>query len=101
MRITLAEGCKEPDYSIYDPVDPENPFLYDSSANLYPTIAFEVAYSEKAEKLSRDAARLLLLSNGHIQLVVALISRRIARLNPSLGLIGKWLEWTTYPMVKK
>ncbi|KAF8223967.1 hypothetical protein L208DRAFT_1059582, partial [Tricholoma matsutake] len=58
------DGEKTPDFAIY-----EQPDIPDAWTH-YPTIAWEVGYSETAKKLGRDAARLVVGTFGGIQLVI-------------------------------
>lgn len=64
--IQLSRNRKDPDFSVYVHT-PEAKHQCNK-----PTIAWETAYTESEEDLTLDAARLLCLSNGFIQLVIAI-----------------------------
>lgn len=63
--IKLSRDRKDPDFSIYV----HNPTSI-HQCNI-PTVALETAYTESEETLTMDAARLLCLSAGLVQLVIA------------------------------
>lgn len=64
--IELSRNRKDPDFSIYVHT------LNTRQQCNKPTVAWETAYTESEEKLTLDVARLLCLSNGLIQLVIAI-----------------------------
>ncbi|KZP28506.1 hypothetical protein FIBSPDRAFT_852647 [Athelia psychrophila] len=69
--VRLADGIKVPDYSLYAlTANPSSSLSH--TLNSYPTVAWEVAYSETERKLARDAARLICFSHGLVQLVVTI-----------------------------
>lgn len=71
--VRLKNGIKSPDFSLYEKRDVSPTSSHElHHLNSYPTIAWEVAYSEPEKKLSLDAARMICLSHGLIQLVVTI-----------------------------
>lgn len=71
--VKLADGVKQPDYSLYERRQGTGPMAAEAHAlNAVPTITWEVGYSESPEKLALDAARMICLSKGLIQLVVTI-----------------------------
>jgi hypothetical protein len=65
--IKLADGVKSPDYSLYESSDKGAQARMES----FPTIVWEVAYSENSRKLAQDAARHICGSQGEILLAIA------------------------------
>jgi hypothetical protein len=61
--VRLSRGRKEPDCALY--INGEDKYTQ-------PTIAYEVGYSENGTKLTLDAARLICLTYGRVQLVVTI-----------------------------
>ena len=72
--VHLTDGCKSPDYSLYNTVAFQNSESPRDSARRTssPTVVWEVAYSESSRKLARDAARLICGSQGEVLLAIAL-----------------------------
>lgn len=71
--VKLADGVKQPDYSLYERRQGTGSMAAEAHAlNAVPTITWEVGYSESPEKLALDAARMICLSKGLIQLVVTI-----------------------------
>jgi hypothetical protein len=64
-NVSLEDGIKSPDFSLYDH-DPKEVAL----TQLWPTVVWEVAYSEKAEKLAYDLGRYVACSLGRVRLAI-------------------------------
>lgn len=69
--IPLLIGTKSPDFSLYDD-STNHPFDGNTVAEVYPTIVFEVAYSQNLRKVSEAAARVIGGSFGAVKLVVVI-----------------------------
>jgi hypothetical protein len=65
--IRLEDGVKSPDGSLYETNHKLSP-----SVARYPSVVFEVGYSENSRKLAMDAARHICMSRFNIQLVIAI-----------------------------
>jgi hypothetical protein len=73
--VSLEDGVKSPDFSLYDH-DPTEVAL----TQLWPMVVCEVAYSERAEKLAYDLGRYVTCSLGRVQLAIGVnIERNRAR----------------------
>jgi hypothetical protein len=80
--VSLEDGVKSPDFSLYDH-DPTEVAL----TQLWPTVVCEVAYSERAEKLAYDLGRYVACSLGRVQLAIGVnIERTRAREGQPRGL---------------
>jgi hypothetical protein len=62
--VLLVDGIKSPDFSLYEESD-VRPMVA-----AWPTVTFEVAYSERRKKLARDCGRYVACSSGKVQLAI-------------------------------
>ena len=86
-NIDLTVGSKSPDYALYEVVEDEN------STNITPTIAWEIEYAENERKLEMDAARLICLSKGLVQLVVTVKITHEPNTFPKMLKRVVWHHW--------
>ena len=86
-NIDLTVGSKSPDYALYEVVGDEN------STNITPTIAWEIGYAENERKLEMDAARLICLSKGLVQLVVTVKITHEPNTFPKMLKQVVWHHW--------
>ncbi|KAF8811485.1 hypothetical protein BYT27DRAFT_7252739 [Phlegmacium glaucopus] len=64
-NVHLEDGIKSPDYSLYE----NNPMKQPLTQG-WPTVVWEVAYSENEKKLARDLARYVACSLGRVRLAI-------------------------------
>lgn len=65
--VYLEDGVKSPDFSLYE----DNPNISPVSGG-WPTVVWEVAYSEREKKLVHDLARYVACSLGSVQLAIGI-----------------------------
>jgi hypothetical protein len=87
--VTLTEGVTSPDYSLYEWKEGNEHV----DSNTFPTIVWEVAYSELEKKLVLDVARHICLSRGRIRLVVAINFTHYADTWPRELDTVTWAHW--------
>ena len=65
-NVQLKDGIKSPDFSLYEE-HPEEELVIKA----WPTVVWEVRYSENEMKLAEDVGRLVACSIGRVQLAIA------------------------------
>ena len=65
--IELENGCKGPDFMLYDAMPGQNPVF-----RKHPTVVCEVAFFETTAKLAEDCGRWIACSLGRVQLAVGI-----------------------------
>ena len=63
--VDLEDGIKSPDFSLYEDHPTKQPLT-----QAWPTVAWEVAYSENEQKLAYDLARYVACSLGRVRLAI-------------------------------
>lgn len=72
--VTLEDGVhKSPDFGHFDPnmLQGQNDANIADYRELYPTVVWEVAYSQRSKKLARDCGRWIACSGGNTNLAIA------------------------------
>jgi hypothetical protein len=76
--VKLTDGIKCPDFSLYE----DHP-AKEALTKAYPTVVWEVAYSEDEKKLAHDLGRLLVCSHSRVRLAIGIkITRNPPGQNP-------------------
>ena len=65
--VKLTDGMKSPDFNLYE----DHPGK-EALTKAWPTIVWEVAYSEAEGKLVQDLGRFLACSHGRVQLAISI-----------------------------
>jgi hypothetical protein len=80
--VFLEDGIKSPDFSLYEYHPKKDPLM-----RLWPTVVWEVAYSENGKKLAYDLGRYVACSLGRVRLAIGVkIERNRATGRQSQGL---------------
>ena len=65
--VDMEDGIKSPDFSLYEDHPTKQPLT-----QAWPTVVWEVAYSENEKRLARDLGRYVACSLGRVRLAIGL-----------------------------